>query len=241
MGFDIYVQLSCPKCGQVRDNPKASEPPGFRNLVNAVGIGEPCERCAGAPSPLPGVGLRAIRAAALLLHEDAKRWLTETDDRANLRAAECRVGKLAAALDAEVGPSTLPVDWPSVGAIVERVKPGAYFGAQGTVVRRQDSPRLPWVVRWPDGCETGYAAHEIRPAAAAAEPLSSADLDNLKLIRRAVNRTAYHGGLGLHESGKMLATLDRVLAAYGVRLDDEPPLDEVKAAQSIPERPTWPR
>lgn len=71
--------------------------------------------------------------------------------------------------------------------------------------------------------------------------LAASDIANLQLLRRAVNRTAYHGGLGLHESGKMLGTLDRLLATYGVGADDGPSLDEAKAAQSIPERPAWPR
>lgn len=126
MGFDIYVQLKCPKCGKVRDNPVAApdytgtyEPQAFRNLVNAVGIGE-CGRCAAA-----------------------SRFV-----------------------------------------------------------------------------------------------LTPADLDNLKAIRMAVNRTAYHGGLGLRESGKMLGTLDRLLAAYGVGPDDQP--QGGRPEQSIPERPGWP-
>lgn len=71
--------------------------------------------------------------------------------------------------------------------------------------------------------------------------LAAADVANLQMLRRAVNRTAYHGGVGLHDSGKMLGTLDRLLAAYGVGPDDGPSLDDVKAAQSIPERPGLPR
>lgn len=48
----------------------------------------------------------------------------------------------------------------------------------------------------------------------------AADLQNLQHIRRAINRTAYHGGLGLRESGRYLATMDRLLASFGVRPDD---------------------
>lgn len=50
---------------------------------------------------------------------------------------------------------------PSIGDRVEAVKPGTHDGECGVVVRFQAS-RLPYVVRWPDGCEVGYAAHEIR-------------------------------------------------------------------------------
>lgn len=54
-------------------------------------------------------------------------------------------------------------DWgpgPDVGDSVEVA--GARSGQRGTVMRNQGG-RLPWVVRHSDGCETGYAAHEIRP------------------------------------------------------------------------------
>lgn len=55
-----------------------------------------------------------------------------------------------------------PQRWePTIGDDVEAVKLGTHPGEMGTVVRRQHG-RLPFVVRWPDGCETGYAAHEIR-------------------------------------------------------------------------------
>lgn len=37
--------------------------------------------------------LRLMRAGLEALHQDAKRWLTESEDRPNLRAAECRIGK----------------------------------------------------------------------------------------------------------------------------------------------------
>lgn len=77
------------------------------------------------------------------------------------------------------------------------------------------------------------------PPVAKAQEISPADLDNLKAIRMAVNRTAYHGGIGLRESGKMLGTLDRLLAAYGVGPDDQP--EGGRPEQSIPERPPWPR
>lgn len=54
------------------------------------------------------------------------------------------------------------VPWrPSVGDLVE--SSDGRRGQVGTVVRDKGAP-LPWVVRWPDGCETGYAAREIRPA-----------------------------------------------------------------------------
>ncbi|MES2170540.1 MAG: hypothetical protein V4479_07440 [Actinomycetota bacterium] len=51
MGFDIFVQLQCPACGEVRDNPAAKhDPPVFRNLVNAVGV-ELCAKHGSAPPP----------------------------------------------------------------------------------------------------------------------------------------------------------------------------------------------
>ena len=50
--------------------------------------------------------------------------------------------------------------------------------------------------------------------------LSPEDLNRLKQIRRAINKTAYHGGLGLRESGRFLSTMDKLLEALGVSLDD---------------------
>jgi hypothetical protein len=54
--------------------------------------------------------------------------------------------------------------------------------------------------------------------------LSDADVEKLKALRKAINRPAYHnglgayhGGLGLEESGKYLGLLDRILAAHGAR------------------------
>lgn len=47
---------------------------------------------------------------------------------------------------------------PKLGDEVEDVK---HTGRRGTVVRNQGG-RLPWVVRHPNGTETGYAAHELR-------------------------------------------------------------------------------
>jgi hypothetical protein len=52
---------------------------------------------------------------------------------------------------------------PAIGDVVEAVNIARRY-QRGTVVRHQGG-RLPWIVRWPDGCETGYAAHEIVPAA----------------------------------------------------------------------------
>jgi hypothetical protein len=46
--------------------------------------------------------------------------------------------------------------------------------------------------------------------------LSDADIEKLKALSKAINHTAYHGGLGLEESGKYLGLLDRILAAHGV-------------------------
>lgn len=46
------------------------------------------------------------------------------------------------------------------------------------------------------------------------------DIHNLQTIRRAINRTAYHGGLGLRGSGKALGTMDRLLESFGVGPDD---------------------
>lgn len=45
--------------------------------------------------------------------------------------------------------------------------------------------------------------------------LSAADIEKLKALSKAINRTAYHGGLGLEESGKYLGLLDRILAMHG--------------------------
>jgi hypothetical protein len=45
--------------------------------------------------------------------------------------------------------------------------------------------------------------------------LSDADVDKLRALSKAINRTAYYGGLGLEESGKYLGLLDRILAAHG--------------------------
>lgn len=51
-----------------------------------------------------------------------------------------------------------PARWsPAIGDVVEDVR----CSREGTIVRQQPGP-LPWVVRRPDGTETGYAAHEIR-------------------------------------------------------------------------------
>lgn len=49
----------------------------------------------------------------------------------------------------------------AIGETVEATT-SARPGQRGIVVRNQGG-RLPWVVRWPDGLELGYAAHEIRP------------------------------------------------------------------------------
>lgn len=45
--------------------------------------------------------------------------------------------------------------------------------------------------------------------------LSPADVDLLKQLSKAINRTAYHGGIGLEESGKYLGLLDRIIIANG--------------------------
>lgn len=45
--------------------------------------------------------------------------------------------------------------------------------------------------------------------------LPDADLAKLKDLSKAINRTAYHGGIGLEESGKYLGLLDRILAIHG--------------------------
>ena len=64
---------------------------------------------------------------------------------------------------------------------------------------------------------------------------SPTDIQNLQTIRRAINRTAYHGGLGIRESGKMLGTMDRLLASFGIggddhgELEDDDPLKDVQA------------
>jgi len=49
---------------------------------------------------------------------------------------------------------------------------------------------------------------------------SPEDIDNLKEIRKAINRTAYYGGLGLRESGRYLTTMDRLLKSFGVGQDE---------------------
>lgn len=36
----------------------------------------------------------------------------------------------------------------------------------------------------------------------------------VKACIRDINRTAYHGGLGLHESGKYIGILDRIISEY---------------------------
>jgi hypothetical protein len=64
--------------------------------------------------------------------------------------------------DAIAALQALRGDWrPTVGGAVEAMNI-ARAGQKGIVARNQGG-RLPWVVRHPDGCETGYAAHEIRP------------------------------------------------------------------------------
>ena len=45
--------------------------------------------------------------------------------------------------------------------------------------------------------------------------LPAADIEKLKDLSKVINRTAYHGGIGLEESGKYLALLDRILALHG--------------------------
>ena len=50
--------------------------------------------------------------------------------------------------------------------------------------------------------------------------LSAVDIDKLKALSKAINRTAYHGGLGLEESGKYLGLLDRILAIHGAEEED---------------------
>ena len=42
-----------------------------------------------------------------------------------------------------------------------------------------------------------------------------ADLEKLKAISKAINKTAYYGGIGLDESGKYLGLLDRIIVANG--------------------------
>lgn len=207
MEFDIYVQLKCPKCGEVRDNPVAA--PDYtgqwvRNLISAVGIGEPCERCAaarapaylGAPPHPPREDLRALTLPCPFCGRTDMIGI-EPHPESCFRCIRCRAC-------GAIGPAGRSLDGDPMG-------------------------------------DHEATAHWNRRALAAAAAPSPTDLDNLKLIRRAVNRTAYHGGLGLHESGQMLGTLDRLLAAYGVGPDDGPSLDEVKVAQSIPERRGWPR
>ena len=64
----------------------------------------------------------------------------------------------------KLGPPPSIDEWtPSIGDVVDSVRRP---GREGTIVRRQPGP-LPWGVRRPDGTETAYAAHEIRPTEAA--------------------------------------------------------------------------
>lgn len=61
--------------------------------------------------------------------------------------------------------------------------------------------------------------------------LSDEDIILLRQLSKAINRTAYHGGLGLKESGKYLGLLDRIAQAQGVNLEDVPyerPADTVE-------------
>jgi hypothetical protein len=50
--------------------------------------------------------------------------------------------------------------------------------------------------------------------------LSDSDLRLIAKLSKSINRTAYHDGLGLEESGKYLGVLDRILAAHGTSVDD---------------------
>jgi hypothetical protein len=60
------------------------------------------------------------------------------------------------------------------------------------------------------------------------------DIQNLQSIRRAINRTAYHGGLGLRESGKMLGTMDRLLKSFGIGPDDHGVLEPDDPLNDLP-------
>ena len=64
-----------------------------------------------------------------------------------------------------------------------------------------------------DGCDSGGTC--VCPDIVRALRLADADVDKLRALSKAINRTAYHGGLGLEESGKYLGLLDRILAAHG--------------------------
>lgn len=57
-------------------------------------VGAEIHRTQDTSSTVELAQLRAMRAGLARLHEDAKRWLTESDDRPNLRAAERRIAKL---------------------------------------------------------------------------------------------------------------------------------------------------
>lgn len=57
------------------------------------------------------------------------------------------------------------------------------------------------------------------------------DIERLKEIRRAINKTAYYGGLGLRESGRWLGVMDRLLKSVGVD-PDAPCADESRPADA---------
>jgi hypothetical protein len=50
--------------------------------------------------------------------------------------------------------------------------------------------------------------------------LSPADLLLLAHLSKAINRTAYFGGLGLQESGKYIGLLARIVGAHGTTVEN---------------------
>lgn len=63
---------------------------------------------------------------------------------------------------------------------------------------------------------------------------SPTDIQNLQTIRRAINRTTYRGGLGIKASGKMLGTMDRLLASFGLGPDDHGELEDGDPLKNVP-------
>jgi hypothetical protein len=98
---------------------------------------------------------------------------------------------------------------------------------------------MPCACACASGCEWCGGSHRVteRVARAMRESTPRADLQNLQHIRSAINRTAYHGGLGLHESGRYLATMDRLLASLGIGPDDHGEVSE-EQKRANPAAPT---
>lgn len=100
---DMWGSGPCTKdCGCARFRAPGAEPLELEKLRieqgNPLTDRERVERLREKLSHLDKE-LTVLREGLAKLHRDAERWLTESDDRPNLRAAASRIGKLLALKD----------------------------------------------------------------------------------------------------------------------------------------------